>query len=397
MPLYYNASLGTDPTLRGLVTASMRRGDEFLDTVLTNQLFGAAGGAAADLASRNIQRGRDHGLPPYSIVKTYCQNTYNISSNFDRELTLVSLLQTYGSLDTIDLWVGGLAEERLPNALIGATFACIFANAFTNLRDGDRFYFQNPGVFTSDQLNEISKMSLSRVICDNSDGITQIQPSAFLTNQSRVSCSKLQSIDLTKWVEPLCQLGIKVAPRSYAVTITSLNPAPSAFTFPPSTAVAYGCVQIPCATGGVTPQVVVSSFPASSSIIISSALPANSMSSSSSAYSATLSSSVFSSSSSGAFSSPSACQQSTTAGLTFSFPAMLDSSAVETDSVDCDVLSPACAKYPLSQEVLNFITTHKATSTSNQMEVKEPLTDISESKEALLKELEEDLNSLASK
>lgn len=31
------------------------------------------------------------------------------------------------------------------------------------------------------------------------------------------------------------------------------------------------------------------------------------------------------------------------------------------------------------------------------MEVKEPLMDISESKEALLKELEEDLNSLASK
>ena len=328
-------------------------------------------------------------------MKTYCQNTYNISSNFDRELTLVSLLQTYGSLDTIDLWVGGLAEQRLPNALIGATFACIFANAFTNLRDGDRFYFQNPGVFTSDQLNEISKASLSRVICDNSDGITQIQPSAFLTNQSRVSCSSLPSIDLTKWAEPLCQLGIKVAPRSYAVTITSLNPAPSAFTFPPSTAVAYGCVQIPCATGGATSQVVVSSSPASSSITISSALPANSMSSSS-AYSATLSSSVFSSSSSGAFSSPSACQQSTTAGLTFSF-AMLDSSAVKTDSVDCDVLSPACAKYPLSQEVLNFITTHKATSTSNQMEVKEPLMDISESKEALLKELEEDLNSLASK
>ena len=110
MPFYYNASLGTDPILRGLVTASMRRGDEFLDTILTNKLFGAANGGAADLATRNIQRGRDHGLPPYPIVKTYCQNTYNISSNFDRDLTLVSLLQTYGSLETVDLWVGGLAE-----------------------------------------------------------------------------------------------------------------------------------------------------------------------------------------------------------------------------------------------------------------------------------------------
>ena len=110
MPFYYNASLGTDPILRGLVTANMRRGDEFLDTVLTNQLFGAANGGAADLTSRNIQRGRDHGLPPYPIVKTYCQNTYNISSNFDRELTLVSLLQTYGTFTGHDRPLGGRAS-----------------------------------------------------------------------------------------------------------------------------------------------------------------------------------------------------------------------------------------------------------------------------------------------
>lgn len=396
MPSYYNASLGTDPLLRGLVTENMRRGDEFLDSILTNNLFGAANGGAADLASRNIQRGRDHGLPPYPVVKTWCQNTYNISSTFANALTLVSLLQTYGSLDTIDLWVGGLAEQRLPNALMGATFACIYANAFTYSRSGDRFYFENPGVFTSNQLNQISKASLSRIICDNSDDITQIQPSAFLANQSRVSCSSLPSVDLTQWFEPLCQMGISVGPRSYAVTITSLNPAPSVVTFPPSTTASFGCVQIPCATAGATPQVVLSSSPASSSITKSSALPANAMSSNS-AYAATLTFSMFTSSSSGVYTSPTACQQSTTAGLTFTFPAMLDSSAVQGDGLpSCDVLSPSCAKYPLSKEVLDFISTQKITAVPSQTEVKEPLLDISASNEALLRELEEDLNSLAS-
>ena len=57
----YNSSFGTDPLLRGLLTTPARRRDEFLSNILTNRLFEGPPGTGTDLASRNMQRGRDHG------------------------------------------------------------------------------------------------------------------------------------------------------------------------------------------------------------------------------------------------------------------------------------------------------------------------------------------------
>ena len=200
----YTKSLGTDPLLRGLLTAPARRRDEYVINFLTTKLFEEAGkpGSGSDLISLTIQRGRDHGLPPYPIVRNFCKSRYNISSPLEHQLTFIRLLQNYGSLDSTDLWVGGDAEQRLPGSILGATFACIFGNGFANLRDGDRFYFESPEVFTPQQLAEINKASLSKIICDNSDGITRIQRNAFLANQPRVPCSDLPSLDLISAQSP---------------------------------------------------------------------------------------------------------------------------------------------------------------------------------------------------
>ena len=200
-PSQYAASGGTDPILRGLVSNSARRIDEFLNDVLTNHLFQAGSSPGMDLASLNIQRGRDHGLPPYMIWKRWAQRTCGVSSDFENQLTYIRLLQTYGSLDTVDLWVGGLAEERLPGSLVGATFACIIANAFAALRDGDRFYYENndqTALFSAQQRVEIEKTSLSRIICDNADNIQEIQPNPFLLG-SRTNCSEIPEVDLRAW------------------------------------------------------------------------------------------------------------------------------------------------------------------------------------------------------
>lgn len=65
---------GIDPLLRGLfgVPGKMRVPSQLLNTELTERLFSMAHTVALDLAAINIQRGRDHGIPPYHEYRVYC-------------------------------------------------------------------------------------------------------------------------------------------------------------------------------------------------------------------------------------------------------------------------------------------------------------------------------------
>ena len=200
-PGAFYANGGTDSFLRGLLSQKSRNIDEFVTSTLTNRLFEMPGQAGMDLASLNIQRGRDHGLPSYRMFRNFCTQKFGLRGQIEDPTTLQRLRELYKSEDDIDLWVGGLAETPLPGGRIGPTFACIFAITFKGLREGDRFYYENPGVFTPEQLNEIKKASLSRVICDNGDDIREVQPNAFSTVQAKRRCALLPSIDLRQWSE----------------------------------------------------------------------------------------------------------------------------------------------------------------------------------------------------
>ena len=49
---------------------------------------------------------------------------------------------TTSGLDNVDLWIGGLAEEKAPfGGMLGSTFNFIFENQLEKLQDGDRFYY----------------------------------------------------------------------------------------------------------------------------------------------------------------------------------------------------------------------------------------------------------------
>ena len=52
-----------------------------------------------------------------------------------------TLKSLYRSVNNLDLWVGGLAEDHLPGSDLGPTFQKIFVNQMTRLRDGDRFWY----------------------------------------------------------------------------------------------------------------------------------------------------------------------------------------------------------------------------------------------------------------
>ena len=262
-PDQFRISLGTDPIARGLVSVNSRRMDEFMNSVLTTQLFQTDLTPGMDLASLNIQRGRGHGLAPYPIFRNFCQKIFGITSQFENTLTLVRFLQVYGSLDTLDLWIGGMAEERLPESLLGATFNCLFGINFARVRDGDRFYYNNPGVFTAAQLSEIQKHSLSKVICDNSDNVQSIQPDAFLSNQTRVACSMIPGLDFNQFREDVCFYRVRMRPRTFQTSINTFSRSiQSNFIFtsliiPQSTTDRFVCAQIQCPTTTAPTDVVI--------------------------------------------------------------------------------------------------------------------------------------------
>ena len=227
-PQAYFDSQGTDQILHGWITQPARAVDEFLNSVLTTQLFEREEGLGMDLATLNIQRSRDHGLPPYPAWKQFCQNRFGDDLpeelfEFSNELTKIRFLQTYGALDTVDLWVGGLAEELIPGGVIGPTFACIFAITFSDLRLGDRFWYEND-IFTEAQLAEIRRTSLARVLCDNADELSTIQPNPFLTGMRRRCFLFIPGINFQPWVEdPLCYQKIRIEPHTQDVKFYFLS------------------------------------------------------------------------------------------------------------------------------------------------------------------------------
>ena len=67
-----------------------------------------------------------------------------------------------------------------------------------------RFWWEKKKVFTKKQRKQLSKASLSRVVCDNGIGIKKIQEDAFLALSDyvkRVKCKKLPRVNLKPWKE----------------------------------------------------------------------------------------------------------------------------------------------------------------------------------------------------
>ena len=123
----------------------------------------------------------------------------------------------------MDLWVGGLAEEPIPGGEIGPTFACIFAITFNNLRNGDRFWYEND-IFTSEQLSEIQRTSLARILCDNGDAISTVQPNPFILGSRRSCFRSIPGIDFTLWIEdPFCYQRIRIEPYTQNIDFYFLS------------------------------------------------------------------------------------------------------------------------------------------------------------------------------
>lgn len=160
---------GIDPILRGLSHQPAQKIDTQLVDDVRNFLFGPPGSGGFDLASLNIQRGRDHGLPGYNEVRRNfglppVRGFRDITRDPDLRKKLESVYET---VEQVDVWVGGLAEEPFRGGLVGETVHVVLREQFLRLRDGDRFWYQNHLDRTLQGL--IEKQTLATIIQRNTE------------------------------------------------------------------------------------------------------------------------------------------------------------------------------------------------------------------------------------
>ncbi|WP_114714726.1 peroxidase family protein, partial [Rhizobium grahamii] len=192
----------TSAIVRGVTRQVGNEIDEFVTEALRNNLLGLP----LDLPAINIARGRDVGIPSLNAVRRdiYRQTgnsdlkPYTSWADLVQHLkhpeSVINFIAAYGThssiasatttaakraaaallvlggvdapadrldflnssgawtspasgvtttgLDAIDLWIGGLAEEKNPfGGMLGSTFNFIFENQLEKLQDGDRFYY----------------------------------------------------------------------------------------------------------------------------------------------------------------------------------------------------------------------------------------------------------------
>lgn len=184
---FFNPALvketGIDPILKYLASDPSSEVDTKVVDSVRNFLFGQPGQGGLDLASLNIERGRDNGLADYNTVRAaYGLPKVTSFSQITSDTALQAKLQSlYGDVNNIDLWVGALAEDHVPGASVGQTLKTIISDQFERLRDGDRFFYQTQ--FSGRTLSDINNTTLATIIARNTT-TTNLQQNTFFFNST---------------------------------------------------------------------------------------------------------------------------------------------------------------------------------------------------------------------
>ncbi|XP_028937556.1 myeloperoxidase isoform X1 [Ornithorhynchus anatinus] len=201
---------GIDPILRGLMAtpAKLNRQNQIVVDEIRERLFLQVRRIGLDLPALNMQRSRDHGLPGYNAWRQFCglpkpRTVGELATVLRNQQLARKLMAQYGTPDNIDIWMGGVAEPLESGGRTGSLLACLIGTQFRKLRDGDRFWWENPAVFSPQQRQALATISLPRIICDNT-GITSVARNIFRANkhpQGFVNCNSLPRLNLSAWRE----------------------------------------------------------------------------------------------------------------------------------------------------------------------------------------------------
>jgi hypothetical protein len=143
-------------------------------------LFGIPNAPGTDLAARDIQRARDHGIGTYNEVRlAYGLPAVTSFDQISSDPAVRAALQlTYGTVGKVDPFIGMLAEDIIPGSDVGPTVRAILVDQFSRLRDGDRFFFGNEG-FSSFEQSLLAQGDDYADVISNNTSITNLQGDVF--------------------------------------------------------------------------------------------------------------------------------------------------------------------------------------------------------------------------
>ena len=94
-----------------------------------------------------------------------------------------ALAALYGDVNNVDVWVGGLAEDHMPGAMVGELIFTVLKDQFERLRDGDRFWYER--TFSKSMRAWLSHTTLSHVIRRNMTSGGKIQKNMFIVKERK--------------------------------------------------------------------------------------------------------------------------------------------------------------------------------------------------------------------
>ncbi|XP_063375010.1 peroxidase-like [Cydia amplana] len=211
--------LAIDDNIDHMTQGSFRQASGKVDYVIDPDMADVVLGGhqrASDVATSDLTKGRYFGFPSYIKYREYCSGSRETFNSFDDFSDLIDadklelLKDLYKDIHDIELMAGVWVEKPVRGGYAPPTFYCLMVDQLIRSMVSDRHWYERPNrpnAFSSRQLQEIRKATISQLLCDVGDKVTQIQRHGFIRaspTDKMIFCKDIVKIDLKAWRDRAC-------------------------------------------------------------------------------------------------------------------------------------------------------------------------------------------------
>ncbi|MEM9436528.1 MAG: peroxidase family protein [Pseudomonadota bacterium] len=179
---------GIDGLLRGQAALHAQELDTKVIDDLNFFLATADGLSGFSLPALNLVRGADHGMGSYLDVRAQLLGDIDLSAIDPNDFSVITsdpsvqeeLASVYDTVFDVDLWVGGLAEDKADGAQTGPTFTFILSDQFYRTAAADQSFGELDPRLSDGLLQDVKDSGLQDVILRNTE-IDHLQDDPFKT------------------------------------------------------------------------------------------------------------------------------------------------------------------------------------------------------------------------